>query len=94
MAISRYFDDIRIGPFLGTSQKLDAIRSAVKRGSIQFTIILLSEGERLDQLAHRYYGDARYWWIIAAASNIGWWLQVPSGTRLIVPTSLDEIQAL
>jgi len=94
LAISRYFNDLKIGKFIGTAQKLDAIRSAVKTGSIQFTIIVLSEGQRLDQIANQYYGDGRYWWIIAAASNVGWWLQVPSGTRLIVPTSLEQIEVL
>lgn len=79
---------------LGTAQKLEAIRSAVKRGAIDFTLHEVSEEERLDQIAYRYYGDGRYWWIIASASNIGWWLQVPPGTRIIIPTSLEQVELL
>jgi hypothetical protein len=32
-----------------------------------------------------YYGNGRYAWIIAAASDIGWMLQVPPGTYIRVP---------
>jgi hypothetical protein len=28
-------------------------------------------------------------WLIAAASNIGWMLQVPAGTRIIIPKLSD-----
>jgi nucleoid-associated protein YgaU len=27
-------------------------------------------GDRLDLLAHKYYGDQNLWWVIAAANNI------------------------
>ena len=29
------------------------------------------DGDRLDNLAFRYYGDASLWWIIAQANNLG-----------------------
>ena len=28
------------------------------------------DGDRFENLAHRYYGDATLWWIIAQANNI------------------------
>ena len=28
------------------------------------------DGDRLENVAHRYYGDATLWWIIAQANNI------------------------
>jgi hypothetical protein len=28
------------------------------------------DGDRLESLAHRYYGDSTLWWIIAKANNI------------------------
>ena len=52
------------------------------------------EKERLDVLAGKIYGDGGYWWIIAAASGIGWSLQVPPGTRLKIPTKLEQILSL
>ena len=94
MAFSRYEKDNRIGLMFGTAQKLEAIRGAIKRGDLDFTIRQVSENERLDKIANEFYGDGRYWWIIAAASNIGWWLQVPAGTRIIVPTSLEQVELI
>ena len=29
------------------------------------------DGERLDNVAFRYYGDASLWWVIAEANNLG-----------------------
>ena len=28
------------------------------------------DGDRLENLAHRYYGDSTLWWVIAQANNI------------------------
>lgn len=67
------------------SDSLLFIRRGVASGTIPVTAIEVQDGERLDHIAHRFYGDGQLWWVIAAASNIGWWLQVPPGTRLFVP---------
>lgn len=32
--------------------------------------IVTQTGDRLDTLAHQYYGDSSLWWIIATANNI------------------------
>tara|TARA_A100001515_G_scaffold39910_1_gene31362 strand:- start:359 stop:697 length:339 start_codon:yes stop_codon:yes gene_type:complete len=48
-----------------------------------------SYGDRLYNLAHKYYGDSRYWWVIA------WWNSYPTeakidlGTVLYVPLNLE-----
>ena len=34
-------------------------------------IIKSIEGDRLEILAEKYYGDTSLWWIIAAANNLG-----------------------
>ena len=52
---------------------------------------IIEEGERLDHVAGNAYGNSSYWWVIAAASNIGWGLQVPPGTLLKIPTDLNKI---
>jgi hypothetical protein len=31
------------------------------------------------------YGDSRYWWVLAASSDIGWGLQIPPGTVIRIP---------
>ena len=67
------------------SKSVVGLRNAIRAGDISFTLHVVKEGERLDQIAHRTYGDGTMWWVIAAASNIGWWLQVPPGTVLRIP---------
>lgn len=42
-------------------------------------------GERLDELAFRYYGVADLWRILATANNLDDPLQVPSGTVIYIP---------
>lgn len=43
-------------------------------------------GERLDQLAFRFGGDSRLWWVIAEVNNIfGYPLFLEAGTKLKIP---------
>ena len=44
-------------------------------------------GERLDQLAFRYYGDAAYWRVLAWANAVEDPLRLPTGLLLRVPPS-------
>lgn len=44
-------------------------------------------GDRLDLLAHQFYKNVSYWWIIAYANNIG------KGTMIIPPNSQVRIPA-
>jgi hypothetical protein len=70
----------------GTSRSAAAVRIAVNDGLIPIVeVITLSESQRLDHLAALYYKDSRFWWVLAAASDIGWGLQVPPGTIINIP---------
>ena len=60
-------------------------------GVLEFETHTLKEGERLDQLAGRYYGDGTLWWVIAGASGIGWGMQVPPGTFIRIPTDIAAV---
>lgn len=98
MAINRYArvrtlkrDGKRFYP---ASPSASMIRLAVKNGTLNVSQYVLSEGQRLDLVAANYYGDANYWWVIAAASGIGWQCQVPPGTLLLIPTSISQVQEL
>lgn len=93
MAISRYTQAPRMnfGAQFGTSDTVSKIRAAVQAGQISTTVIFLKEIIRLDVLAGQYYGDAKYYWLIAAGSNIGWSPQIPPNTRIVIP---DLQQAL
>ena len=96
MSFSRYRKEPvrRNGKVIGTSEGLVRLRRRMQRGEIALTTMTLKEGQRLDKLAHDLYGDGRLWWIIAACSGIGWWLQAPPSTLLRVPAGLDQIDVL
>ena len=93
MAISRYglFNTLRNGKAIATSSKMSKITAAVESGAIICSTYIIEEGERLDTIAGSVYSNASYWWVIAAASNIGWGLQVPPGTLLKIPRDLDQV---
>ena len=91
MAISRYSRApiIDYGRQYGTSSAVEIIRSAISSGNIRTTQIVVRGLERLDTLAGRIYGDARYWWVLAAASEIGWGMQIQPGTIINIPDLND-----
>lgn len=82
------------GRALGTSFAVPIIRDEVKRGNIQVDEYITKEGERLDHIAARKLGSSKYWWVIAATSNVGWSMQVPPGTRLLIPVDLSRIKII
>jgi nucleoid-associated protein YgaU len=46
---------------------------------------VLSEGETLQLVAHREYGDAALWRAVALANDVDDPLRLPAGTRLLLP---------
>ena len=89
--IFRYVEGQNTRGGLATARAVRNIRKAIREGQITFVERTMKEGERLDIIASNSYGDARLWWIIAAASNIGWWMQIPAGTRIRIPPNLGQI---
>jgi nucleoid-associated protein YgaU len=87
MAFSRYERSaiVDFGSSFGTSFAHTAIRKAIKEGRLQYKEFVVRGQERLDHLAGKHYGSSAYHWVIAAASDIGWGLQVPPGTVIRVP---------
>ena len=83
MAFSRYSrDDTGISEQgLSIAQAAISLRRAIRTGLI---VPNRTQADRLDTLSGEIYGDARYWWVLAVASNIGWGLQVPPGTVIFV----------
>lgn len=50
--------------------------------------IIGRQGDRLDNLAYKYYNDSKLWWIIARANNIGNGnLSVPIGEQIRIPSN-------
>lgn len=87
MAFSRYARSARLGQgsYLGTSTAQITIRRAVEQSAIDYRQFVSREGDRLETLANQFYGSGDLWWVIAAASGIGWGLQMPPGTLLNIP---------
>lgn len=94
MSISRYKNTsiLNFGKQLGSPKYLNNIRTGINNGKIGIIdTFILNEDQRLDILAGKYYGDSRYWWIIAIASGIGYGLQVPPGTIITIPNLGDTL---
>ena len=91
MAESRYTFSRKVkeGKIISTSSTYK-INQAVNNGLIPYTVIILEQSQRLDHLAGIVYGDSTLWWIIAAASGIGWGLQCPPGTVIKIPNSATD----
>jgi|TARA_B110000902_G_C14196391_1_gene546072 hypothetical protein len=50
------------------------------------------DGDRLESLAHRYYGDSTLWWIIAKANNIrDGSFGLPPAEKLRIPGNVQQI---
>ncbi len=56
-------------------------------------LYIISEAtDRLDLLAHKYYGDKTLWWIIAVANNINdAAFYVKEGLQLRIPSNVSQI---
>lgn len=91
MALRRYSRApiLGMGEKYGTSYLIPIIREAIKNGEVQTEELVLQGSERLDTLAGKYYGDGTLWWVLAIASNIGYALQVPTGTKILIPRLSD-----
>ena len=93
MGFSRYTFTPKImgRTILATSTANTRIFNGVINGSIPYTSQILKENQRLDHIAANAYGSGDMWWIIAAASGIGWCLQCPAGTILRIPKNVGII---
>ena len=85
---------IKNGTTKATSKAALRLRNAYNAGRITTTVIVIGRALRLDHVAFQYLGDPTMWWAIAALSDIGWGLQLPPGTRLVVPTDVSQIEGL
>ena len=59
--------------------------------------VTATQFDRLDNLANKYLGDGRYYWIIAMFNGLDWALASFSPTEptiLIIPTDLDAVLKL
>jgi len=50
--------------------------------------VITQHGDRLDQLAHQFYGNVNLWWYIAKANNLKF-MTLPVGTSLRIPSTTE-----
>ena len=48
-------------------------------------------GERLDMLAHKFYGDVTLWWVIAKANGLNGKMNVPQNTEIRIPGNVSKV---
>ena len=48
-------------------------------------IYIIKSGDELSVLAHRFYGDSKYWWILADKNKLENPFILEEGTTLIIP---------
>jgi hypothetical protein len=54
--------------------------------------IITQSTDRLDLLSNEYYGDSKYWWVIAVANNINnGTLYIDEGKQIRIPANLPNI---
>lgn len=93
----RRYDKTKVFPFegyYGISNAIPQIRNGISNSTIRYRTQMLKEGERLDTLAAIEYGDGRLYWVIAAASDIGFATQSPPGTLIRIPNLEDVAKVL
>lgn len=91
MARSRYAgNDMIDGSSFGTWRNPvaeDTLGPGLIEG-LQVVEHYVSDGDRVDLLAARYYGDSEYYWVICVANEILFPLSIQPGDRLLIPTDL------
>tara|TARA_B100001094_G_C17645339_1_gene537023 strand:+ start:62 stop:391 length:330 start_codon:yes stop_codon:yes gene_type:complete len=56
------------------------------------TVIITKSTDRLDLLAHRFYKNRTYWWIISLANNLpGDSFFITPGTQIFIPNNISNI---
>lgn len=53
--------------------------------------VISQYGDRLDLLAHKYYGDVTLWWYIAKANNLRT-MNIPTNIQLRIPGTTKYAQ--
>ena len=53
-----------------------------------------SYGDRLSNLAYQYYGDVRYWWVIAWYNAIPTEAELENGDLIFIPINLAQVLAV
>ncbi len=64
------------------------------RASLESIEHVWTLGDRMYKLAHRYYGDSRFWWVIAWYNGRPTEAHFNNGTLVYVPQPLNRVLAI
>ena len=93
--ISRYsYASVFEGKSISNSDCVRIIQRGIETGQIDIETSVLAGNQRLDVLSGQIYGSSEFWWVIAAASGIGWGMQLPAGTLLRIPKNINQVLVL
>ena len=93
--ISRYsYVSIFDGKSISNSDCVRIVQEGIRTGQISIETSVLSGNQRLDVVSGQIYGTSEFWWVIAAASGIGWGMQAPAGTLLRIPKDINQVLVL
>ncbi len=65
-----------------------------ERSSIVTTQHIWKYGDRLSNLAYQYYGDVRYWWVIAWYNSTPTEASLNNGDLIAIPIDLEKTLAI
>jgi len=60
-----------------------------ERANIKTDTHVWSYGDRFYNLAHKYYGDVSYWWVIALYNGYPTEVTIKAGNVIYIPLDLD-----
>ena len=94
MAIER-FDSIKIRKDKQGRRYLEGVLYPTIPEEATDKYVRTKYGDRLDNLAYKYYGNTQYWWILSLAnpSTINGSYNIKAGTRLRIPQNFSDIVA-
>jgi len=68
--------------------------TVAERATVKTTRHVWGYGDRLYNLAHKYYGDQRYWWVIAWWNGVALEADLTNGSLIYIPLSLERVIAI
>lgn len=68
------------------------VNREIPLNEIRTRIIKYNGKDRIDQLAEKYLGDARHWWVICKINNLygNFWRIAPQA-NLLIPENVNDI---
>ena len=89
---SRYDDEkvVQVQDSAGALHSAIYISPLVDRRYFEFVPYTVADGDRMDVLAYRFYGDADMWWLIARANPEAFYPgNLSYGTVIRIPYALS-----